>query len=337
MTIQAFIIDTVRGLLPDPVRRSRIRGEARRLVDCVPWPPDDATTSLDVSKLALLRLLYLQSQARKASLARASEAVVQLARSSVEACLLGLYSLQEPDVVTQLTAGYLKAMREMLRYLADDGLVSSDVVDESTAAMGGAANAPGVWAMADQIDTPDDSGAVDLYRRFYVPTSTLFVHANAASLIRHVRKDNTLSDRPSLPWTRRSALRISDACVGILASAIAANEGKPTVAFNHYADSHLTTALTPMAVAVTQFLRGSMQISRLPELAKVIYDTRHYIASAQAAADTPQARETRLRQNFDHVMRLLNLELPDDIVCLLRADFVNRLQESIVERTEGMS
>lgn len=333
-TVRTVAVSTLRGLLPapDPVRRRRVRADARRLVDCDPWPADDATTGPDVAKLTLLRLLYLQKQTHRAALAGAGEAVVQLARSSVEACLLGLYSLHEADAVARLKAGYLKAMRDMLRHLIDDGLVSHDVVDQSVVAMGGASNGPGVWTMADRVDgTPSGAGAVGLYRRFYVPTSTFFVHANAASLLRHVRSDNTLSDRPSLPWTRRSAVRISDASVGILASAIAASEGKPAAAFEQYARAHLTLAFTPMAAVVTQGLRRSVRLSRLPALARTVLDLRRYAASPQAAADTPQVREARAREGFDQLVQLLGLDLPDDVVRLLREDFVTQLLDSINE------
>ncbi|WP_316770366.1 hypothetical protein [Streptomyces sasae] len=334
-TVKTLLTDIVRGLLPapDPVRRRRVRASARKLVDCDPWAEgDDARTGPDVAKLALLRLLHLQLQTRRAAMAGVDEAVVQLARSSVEVCVLGVCSLHETNVVAQLRAGYLKAINSMLTYLVDEGLVTKDLLDQSAAAMGRAANGPSVWAMADRIDTAVGStGAVSLYRRFYVPTSAFFVHANAASLLRHVRKDNTLSERPSMPWTRRSALHVSDACVGLLASAIAASEGKPFVEFESYAYNHMALTFTPMAVAMTQGLRRSMQLSQLPLLVRTVRDLRQYTQSPQAAADTPEAREARLRDGYDEFVRLAGLDLPDDVVRLLGDDFVSRVLEGIAE------
>ncbi|MEU2585291.1 hypothetical protein ABZ612_20485 [Streptomyces avermitilis] len=334
-TVKTLLADTVRGLLPapDPVRRHRVRAGARKLVDCNPWPEnDDATKHLDVAKLALLRLLYLQQQTRRAAIAGVDEAVVQLARSSVEVCVLGVYSLHETNVVAQLKAGYLKAMSGMLAYLVDEGLVTKDVVDQSAVAMGGAANGPGVWAMADRIDTAlGSTEAVSLYRRFYVPTSTFFVHANAASLLRHVGKDNTLSERPLMPWTRRSALHVSDACVGTLASAIAASEGKPFVEFEQYAHAHMALTFTPMAVAMTQGLRRSVQLSQLPPLLRTVRDLRQYAQSPQAAADTPEVREARLREGYDRIVQLAGFDFPDDVVRLLGDDFVTRVLDGIAE------
>ncbi|MFK0279498.1 hypothetical protein ACIQVL_03355 [Streptomyces sp. NPDC090499] len=327
--------DTVRGMLPapDPVRRRRVRASARELVDCNPWPEDDdATTGLDVAKLALLRLLHLQQQTRKAAKAGVDEAVVQLARSSVEVCVLGVYSLHESNVVAQLRAGYIKAMSSMLAYLIEDGLVTKDLVDQSAATLGRAANGPGVFAMADRIDTAlGSTGAVSLYRRFYVPTSAFFVHANAASLLRHVRTDNTLSARPSMPWTRRSALHVSDACVGILASALAAGEGKPYAEFEQYARSHMALTFTPMAVAATKGLSRSLPLRQLPLLARTVRDLHQYTESAEAAADTPEAREARLRDGYDQLVQLSGIAFPDDMVRLVSDDFVTRILEGIAE------
>lgn len=333
-TAKALLAEAVRGLLPapDPVRRRRIRTAARQLVDCNPWPEDDTTTGPGVAKLALLRLLYLQQQTRRASIAGVDEAVVQLARSAVEACVLGLYSLYATNVVVQLKAGYLKAMSSMLAYFVEDGLVTKDLIDQSAAAMGGATNGPGVFAMADRIDTASGSAAaVSLYRRFYAPTSTFFVHANAASLLRHVGKDNRISGRPSMPWTRRSAVHVSDACVGILASAIAASEGKRFGEFEQYAHDHLALTFTPMAVAVTQGLRRSVRLSQLPLLVSTIRELRQYTVSPQAAVDTPQVRESRVRDGFDQIVPLLGIDLPEDVIRLLRRDFVTRVLEGIAE------
>lgn len=163
-TVRTLAASLLRGLLPapDPVRRRRVRAAARQLVDCDPWPDDDATTGPDVAKLALLRLMHLQQQTHRAAATGVDEAVVQLARSSVEACLLGLYSLRESGVVAQLKAGYLKELRKLLAYLVDDGLVTEDVVAQAMA-MGGAAQGPGIWTMAEKVDSiPESVSAVSL-------------------------------------------------------------------------------------------------------------------------------------------------------------------------------
>ena len=94
------------GMLPYPdlPRRVRVRRAARGLVRCEPWPADDAVTGRDVAQLALVRLLYLQTQTRRSTRARHREASVLLARSSLEACILGLYCLHAQDPVPALRA-----------------------------------------------------------------------------------------------------------------------------------------------------------------------------------------------------------------------------------------
>jgi hypothetical protein len=60
--------------------------------------------SADVAQLAMLRLLWLQRETRRAVRARHREAAVMLARASVETLLLGLYCLREKKAVDQLNA-----------------------------------------------------------------------------------------------------------------------------------------------------------------------------------------------------------------------------------------
>ena len=302
-------------------------------MDCDPWPADDATTGVDVAKLALLRVLHLQSEAHKAA-SVSGEATVLLARSSVEACLLGLYALDEPDVADQLKGAYVKALEGLLGYLVDDGLISHELVSQSTTAMGPTSKTVPLWKMAQRIDAAMNNAlATGLYRRFYGPTSTLFAHANAPSLLRHVDADSHLTGRPSMPWTRRSAVHISDACVGILASAIAAREGRPVAAFDEYAEVHLASAYTPLGAMVVKNLFRSVRPAQLPAMFGEMKSLCAYGNSPQAAEDSSDVREARAQAGFDQFVKVLGPGLPDDVVLLLREDFVACFLEAIVERT----
>lgn len=54
------------------------------------WPQDEAAvTALDFAQLALLRLLRLQRETRRAVRTRQREAAALLARTSMETCILG--------------------------------------------------------------------------------------------------------------------------------------------------------------------------------------------------------------------------------------------------------
>src|SRR5260370_7974503 len=76
---------------PDLIRRCRVRSAARKLVTCSPWP-GLAATGTDAAQLAILRVLWLQRQTRRAVRGRHREASVMLARAPVETCLLRLNS-----------------------------------------------------------------------------------------------------------------------------------------------------------------------------------------------------------------------------------------------------
>lgn len=333
------MVSVVRGLLPypDPACRRRVRVAARGLVRCEPWPADDATTSVDVAGLALLRVLWLQRVCRRSALLRNTEAVILAARSSVEACILGLYCLHHEDVVAGLRAANIKALNQILRYLVDDGFVTKDLLDQSLAHLGQPGEAPNIGAMTTKIETATgSSGAVSLYRRFYVPSSTFFAHANAASLLRHVGSDDSLTERPIMPWTQRSAVHISDAAVGVLAAAMAANAGAPVAAFERYANAHLARAFTPLAVVAGRGLRRTVRLAEIPAVLRSIQGLRRYLASPQARTDPPEVRDARIREDIEDALRLLaGLEIPEEVRRTWLEGLVERLAASVRARQIG--
>jgi hypothetical protein len=299
--LKALAASLLRGLLPypDPARRRRVCGNARALVACEPWPDDAATTGPDVAQLALLRVLSLQQQIRRAARTRQREAAVLLARSSLESCILGIYCLHKNDAVERLRAANIKAMVEVMGYLIDDGLMPKDVFEQCLQAIGEPRRGPSVWDMVQLVEkTPDGAGAVSLYRRFYVPTSTFFVHANAASLLRHVKSDNTITERPMFPWTARSAVRVGDACVGILATAVAKSAAVQVSEFGDYAEAHIKRAFTPLAVMAGKGLGRTLKPAQILGMVREIRTMRRYYSSGQAVRDPADVREARVRAVF---------------------------------------
>lgn len=99
---------------PDPVRRRRMRKLARDLVNCEPWPGNDAT-SLQIAQLAMLRLLWLERMTRRAATLQQRDATALLARSAVETCISSMYWLQTEDATSRLTGDNAKSLRKMLK------------------------------------------------------------------------------------------------------------------------------------------------------------------------------------------------------------------------------
>lgn len=200
-----------------------------------------------------------------------------LARASIETLIVGLYCLHWPGAVAQLQTANLKAFEGMLEYVSDMGVVPADVMAECIRRlnMGQPARGPTFETMAQRVDrATGGSVAVDLYKRFYRPTSSLAVHANASTLMRHVCADGRLTDQPERMWNRRSPARIADASLGILAVAVAQRKSEPFQDFARYAERHVKRALTPVAVMASGGARR-LKPRQVIDTIKIIQDDWH--------------------------------------------------------------
>jgi hypothetical protein len=176
--------------VPDLLTRMRVRRTARSLATADPWPGAEAKSS-DAARLALLRLLWLQHQVRRAVRNRQREAANMLARASIETLIVRLWCLHNERAVSELDAASIKALRDMLTFLSREEIFPGQasflperVLDECIARLGQPAAAPSYEAMARQVDKAmGGRGALSLYDRYYRPTSTLAVHATAAALM----------------------------------------------------------------------------------------------------------------------------------------------------------
>ncbi len=323
---------------PDPIRRRRrVREVARKLVGSPRWPADDAVEGVDVARLALLRLLWLQRECRRVS-RRSTECAVLIARSAVETCILGVYCLVSNDAVPSLKAATAKTAQNVLGYLVDDALIPNDVVDKALlAAFGSPKQRPSLGRMAREVESaPNGFRAHSLYRRFYVPTSEFFVHANATSLLRHVLPDDQLSERPTFPWTRRSALHVCDACVAILAGAIPAGVAGSPGSLAQYAEAHMIRAVTPLGAIAGSGFRRSVKDAGLSRWLGVVRSARNvhnYAWSAQALADTPAVRKARVWALFEQAFSLIvSTGLPKEARLLLQDHFVETVVSDIASR-----
>ncbi len=287
------------GALPvlDLPSRYRVRRLAARLVACDPWP-GMAATGEDAAQLAVLRLRWLQVATRRAVRTRKAEASILLARASVETLVVGLYCIHELGAVAQLQAESMRNLPLLLRFATDAGVIPASVLDECVSRLGYGASArgPSTEAMAAAVDKSLGArAAIDLYDRFYRPASTLSMHSGAASLLRHVRDDERLTRRPNRMWTRRTPVRIADACVGALAANLARRAGTPSRVADRYTERHFDRAVTPV-IAMT----GGSAIGRLMaprQLVTTIAMLRgldRYVKSGQDAGN-PMARVAHIR------------------------------------------
>ncbi len=296
---------------PDLFSRHKVRRTARSLVKCDPWPGMEATGT-DAAQLALLRLLFLQKATRKAVRTRQDEAATMLARMSIETLITGLYCIHEPTAVARLQGEQMRQLPRMVEFLVDAGLLSADVLAECIQRLdlGDPAKGPDVWSMAERVDAATGASvATRLYDRFYRPTSNLALHAGAASLLRHVRDDGSITRRPSRVWGRRSPARIADTCLGALTAVLAHQVGAPCQHAARYADRHGERIFAPVvAISLGGIGRGLrprqiwMAIGRLRTFGE-------YVQSGKDA-DDPEVRTARIRAEMECLLAIPGLDIP---------------------------
>lgn len=297
--------------VPDLPSRLMVRRAARSLVTCDPWPGMEATGT-DAAQLALLRLLHLQKETRRAVRSRQDESATMLARTAIETLITGLYCVHEPTAPARLQGEAMRQLAPMLQFLVDTGMLTADVLAESIQRLdlGTPARGPGVEEMARAVDKATGASiATGLYNRYYRPTSNLALHAGAASLLRHVRSDGSLTRRPSRVWARRAAARIADACLGGLTAYLAHHEGQPWQHAARYADRHHERAVAPViAISLGGLGRGLRPRQVLTAIGRV-RASGEYIRSGQDADDLA-VRTARIRAEMADLLTLPGLDIP---------------------------
>jgi hypothetical protein len=295
---------------PDVLRRVRVRRAAFRLVTSQPWPGDDATGE-DAAQLALLRILSLQRDTRRAVRSRRHEAAALQARVALETYILGVFCLHAEDGVSKLVAADNRALRKLLAYLADNDLVSLAAINDSADAVGRPGPDFNARAAAQWLATERSMGLpLSLYERYYVPLSHFYAHPSGFALMRHVGPGGKLRRRPARAWARRSPARLADACAGFMAAAVAEEIGSDGGRFAKYAEAHIDRTLTPAGSVAGRGLREAVDWRKLPETLRIIAELRRY-THGPAVDDDPDEREARIRSGFEKAFGLLRLDLPD--------------------------
>jgi hypothetical protein len=280
----------LRGTLPYPdlLRRWRIRRAALKLVTCSEWPGELAT-GMDAAQLALLRLAWLQRLSHNAVSERRSEDAALLARAALETCIVGLYCVHSGDPIARLSAPSNRGPGRPVTYLSDAALGSWSAIDSAVGAL--AEQGPelnirdlALWLEREQRLVV----ATRLYDGYYVPLSHLFANGYAFALMRHVRPDGSIHRRPSFPWATRSAARMADGCLGLLAADIAEKSGASPEPFLRYAAAHLDRLLTPALVFT---VKGSLRSGPLREFPGTLRAmTRQRAPAGRGQASQPAGR-----------------------------------------------
>jgi hypothetical protein len=103
------------------------------------------------------------------------------------------------------------------------------------------------------------------------------------------------------PWTRRSPVRLADACVGLVAAFLARDDDTPDRLFIIYAEAHYARVMTPMAVMSAKGLWRSHELKQILDVFRDLKDLRRYL-SGPMHNDPPEIREARIRGTFDKAM-----------------------------------
>lgn len=272
----------------DPLRRRRVRAAARRLVPGVAWDGENLSGD-DIARLSLLRLLFIQAEARRAVRHRESEAAALLGRTSIETAITGLYCLASPEAVAQFNGSSGKALKNLLGDLATDGLGLdlSSIVTEAF----GKEKVPSPLGMVDVlVKVRGRAGVEDLYTRYYAPLSALYAHASPISLLRHVHpKTAKTRDRPYKTWGRRSPAHAADAMVAVLASALAGPDHPDRPLFDEYAEAHWRLVWTPLFYVARGLSLTRLHWDAVPPLVKLTLRLRKAVANGQTL--TPEDAE----------------------------------------------
>jgi hypothetical protein len=276
---------------PDPRARRRTRRAARSLVTVESWPGDDATNA-ELAQLALMRLLWLQRECRRAGRRGHVEAAVLLSRTAIETMIVGLWMLHTPEPIPNLQRQSAKSLKSLLGFITGPDLVPAPFFDKIILTIGQPGSLPTTRDQVAAIQT-SRSGRIagPLYANFYQPLSTLFSHGSPFALLRHVDDQGRVVERPAIPWSRRYAVHMTDACVGLLAADIAAEAGLQVEQLIQYGDAHRDRLITPGAILAMRGTRKGLRWSRIPAAVGDIRAMRRILGSIATDASRTEAVE----------------------------------------------
>lgn len=258
----------LRMVLPhrDPISRKRVRRAATNLVTIDNWSGDDATNE-ELAQLALVRLLWLQRECRRAARRGHTEAAVLVSRTAIETLIVGMWMLHASQPITALRGQSAKSLKSLISFASTAGLVPTPLLKAMIQTVGEPRPLPTLRSLIDQLkDSQYWTELNGLYEHFYQPLSSLFGHGSPAALLRHVDADGRVVTRPMMPWSSSRATHAADACVGMLAGAIALQIGAPAGALDRYTRAHRDRMVVPGAIMAVKGAPRAIRWSALPSV-----------------------------------------------------------------------
>ncbi|WP_018790396.1 hypothetical protein [Salinispora arenicola] len=192
--------------------------------------------------------------------------------------------------------------------------------------------------MTEQIDSRTGATlAIHLYGTAYGPASQYFTHVSGSALLRRVTADYRYSTKPVNSWARRAPVRLTDACVGLLAGALANQTAEPAELFVRHGEGHAQRVLPPLLVTIGKGMVRRLCLADLMIILKQVREMCAYL-SRVGPDDAPDERETSVRAMYeDLIARLYSGDIPDDAIRPVIDYFVTKvLAEWDAERTDQL-
>ncbi|MFV2125231.1 hypothetical protein ACFHWS_11870 [Micromonospora sp. LOL_013] len=233
----------------------------------------------------------------------------------METCIVGLWCLHGPDAVRKLRESEIKIAPTLLTFMSSTGIIPDSVIREAIRALGDPCKLPNVRSMTEQIDSRTGATlAIHLYDMAYRPASQYFTHASTSALLRHVTAEYRYSTKPANSWARRAPVRLTDACVGLLAGAIANQLAAPTELFIRYGEGHAQRVLPPLLFTIGKGMARKLRLVGLMATLKQAAEVRTHL-SRLGIDDSPDDREERLRDMYKDLIARLDINgVPDDAI-----------------------
>jgi len=280
----------------DPFRRRRVRAAAKRLIPAKAWASNDATAE-EIARVALLRVLFLQRETRRAARHAEREAAAMLARASIETTISGLFCIHVPGAEKLFNGEVAKRARRLLAGITE-GAEMASMFDQALAQIG-SGTLPTVTGMVQQImANGGGAGIGSLHTNFYDQVSTLYVHGGPLGLLRHVHpKTQRTRERPYPAWNTRSAVHIADGTVGLLARTIVGKDHADFALFAEYETAHLRVAWAPFESIARGLMATLVDLRHVPAMIRLV---RRLVTKAKAGQPLTEA-------DVDELIARLNL------------------------------